>query len=423
MNTQKKGRPVRLHLYCVLIFALAASAQDKPKLDLNGDRFPGLTYEQLTPAQRLIADRALAGRGTIGIFNIQLRSPELSEAMRGIFGGRTEPLLSARQNELAILITGRFWTTQYEWAVHHRVAAQAGVPEDTINAIREGRRPTMLQPDEAAMYNFLTALLNTKQVSDSNFQALKEQLGEKRIVDLIALVGFYQTVSLMMNVDRFPLTGNQKPELEAMAKPLPLAPAAGTFTISNRARFTPVRSEEMTDRQKALVDLVESGKIEGGTVGPFSVLLHSPELGEAILRYGAYERFHMPLPARLKELAALITLRTWSSPSLWSEHRRAASEAGLSESVIRNIAEGKRPSGLGSDEEAVYSFCAELLRTTQMTDATFNVAKKHLGEGGVVEIMGEIGYYQTAAMLLNADHYFLADRTDPEFKPLANPIP
>ena len=58
-----------------------------------------------------------------------------------------------------------------------------------------------------------------------------------------------------------------------------------------------------------------------------------------------------------------------------------------------------------------------------MTDATFNVAKRQLGERGMVEIMGEIGYYQTAAMLLNVDHYFLADRSDPEFKPLANPIP
>jgi len=60
---------VRLHLCCVLVFVLAANAQDKPKLDLRGDRFPGLIYEQLTPAQKVVADRALAGRGTIGIFN------------------------------------------------------------------------------------------------------------------------------------------------------------------------------------------------------------------------------------------------------------------------------------------------------------------------------------------------------------------
>jgi 4-carboxymuconolactone decarboxylase len=395
---------VRLHLYCVLIFAIAACAQDKPKLDLHGDRFPGLTYEQLTPAQRVIADRALSGRGTIGIFNITLRSPELSEAMRGIFGGRTEPLLSARQNELAILMTGRFWSTQYEWAVHHRVAAQAGLTEDTISAIREGRRPVMLQPDDAAIYNFLTELLNTRQVSDIYFQAVKEHLGEKRIVDLIALVGFYQTVSLMMNVDRFPLNGNQKPELEVIARQLPLVPTV-RFSGSNTERFTPLRPEEMTDRQKALVGQVESGKIEGGTAGPLTVLLRSPELGEAILRYGAYERFHMPLPAKLRELAALITIRNWSSSYLWYEHSRTASQAGLSNAVINDIAAGKRPAGLGPDEEAVYDFCSELLRTTQMSDATFNTAKKQLGERGVVEIMGEIGYYQTAAMLLNVDRY------------------
>ena len=413
---------MRLCVYSVLIFALTSSAQDKPKLDLHGDRFPGLTYEQLTPAQRPIADRALSGRGTIGIFNITLRSPELSEAMRGIFGGRTEPLLSNRQNELAILSTARFWTTQYEWAVHHRVAAQAGVTEDTISAIREGRRPTTLQPDEAAIYNFLTELLNTKQVSDGAFQALKEQLGEKRIVDLIALVGFYQTVSLMMNVDRFPLSGNQKPELEAIAKPLPLASTV-SFTTGNSARFTPLHSEEMTERQKAFLDLVESGKLEGGTAGPLKVLLRSPELGEAILRYGAYERFHMPLSARLRELVALITIRAWSSQYLWYEHRRAASQTGLNDALINTIAEGKRPAGLGPDEEAVYNFCTELLRTTHVADATFNAAKRQLEERGVVEIMGEIGYYQTVAMLLNVDRYPLPSGIAPELKQLANPIP
>jgi 4-carboxymuconolactone decarboxylase len=401
---------MRLHLYGVLIFALAACAQDRPQLDLHGDRFPGLTYEQLTPAQRLIADRALSGRGTIGIFNIQLRSPELSEAMRGIFGGRTEPLLSNRQNELAILMTGRFWTTQYEWAVHHRVAAQAGMTEDTISAIREGRRPTMLKPDEGAIYNFVSELLNTRQVSDLYFQALKEQLGEKRIVDLIALIGFYQTVSMMMNVDRFPLTANQKPELEVIARPLPLAPA-GKFTTSNTARFAPLRPEEMTDRQKALAEQVKSEKIEGGTAGPLTVLLRSPELGEAILRYGAYERFHMPLPAKQRELVALITIRNWNSQYLWYEHERTALQAGLSIAVINDIGVGQRPSGLGPGEEAVYNFCAELLRTTQMTDVTFNEAKSRLGERNVVEIMGEIGYYQTAAMLLNVDRYPLPGRT------------
>ena len=95
----------------------------------------------------------------------------------------------------------------------------------------------------------------------------------------------------------------------------------------------------------------------------------------------------------------------------------------MSEAIIEAIAEGKRPAGLQPDEQAVYNFCAELLRTTQMSDATFNATKQQLGERGAVEIMGMMGYYHTVAMLLNIDRYPLPDGVAPELKPLADPIP
>jgi hypothetical protein len=84
-----------LRLICALCCVSLLSAQEKPKLDLHGDRFPGLKYEELTPPQKVIADRALASRGTIGIFNIELRSPELTEATRGIISSRIAPVISA----------------------------------------------------------------------------------------------------------------------------------------------------------------------------------------------------------------------------------------------------------------------------------------------------------------------------------------
>jgi 4-carboxymuconolactone decarboxylase len=400
-------RPLAVAL---LLLAATAVAQ----LNLRGDRFPGLSYQELTPAQKVIADRALAGRGPIGIFNITLRSPELSDAMRGLAGSRTAPVLSAKQNELAILLTGRFWTTQFEFAVHHRAATQAGLSDQTIAAIIEGKRPAALQPDEVPVYNFVSELLNTKQMSDATFQAAKEKLGEKGIVDIIGLVGFYQTVSLMMNVDRYPLTSAQKPELAPLTQPLRFSSSSNVG--SGGERFKPLTTEELTPPQKALMDLMVSGKIEGGTRGPLNVLLRSPDLGEGILRYGAYERFHAPLPAKLNELTALVTIRHWTSPFPWYAHHRAATQAGLSEAVINAIAEGKRPAGLAPDEQAVYNFCAELLRTTQMSDATFNAARQQLGERGVVEIMGVIGYYQTVAMLLNTDRYPLPDGVAPELR-------
>ena len=94
---------------------------------MRGDRFPPLQYRDMTPAQKTMADRALAGRGAIGDFNIVLRSPELAAVLRS--APRTA--ISTKQSELAILISARYWTTQFEWAVHHRAddtrAEPAGV--------------------------------------------------------------------------------------------------------------------------------------------------------------------------------------------------------------------------------------------------------------------------------------------------------
>jgi 4-carboxymuconolactone decarboxylase len=126
---------------------------------------------------------------------------------------------------------------------------------------------------------------------------------------------------------------------------------------------------------------------------------------------------------KLNELAALLTIRYWGADFPWYAHRRAGAQAGLSEATITAIAEGRRPAGLPADEQAIYNFSAELLRTTQMSDATFNAAKERLGERGVVELMGVMGYYNIISMLLNLDHYPLPDGVKVELKPLAEPIP
>src|SRR5271169_3888278 len=99
--------------------AQPAAAKPKPSdpdeaLNLRGDRFPPIKYKDMTPAQKIMADRAIAGRGAIGDFGIILRSPELADALRI---SRANTSLSAKQSELAILINGRYWTSQFEWMV------------------------------------------------------------------------------------------------------------------------------------------------------------------------------------------------------------------------------------------------------------------------------------------------------------------
>ena len=83
------------------------------------------------------------------------------------------------------------------------------------------------------------------------------------------------------------------------------------------------------------------------------------------------------------ELAALAMIRDWTAQFPWHAHHRAATQAGWSESAVKAIAGGRRPAGLQPDEQAVYNFCTELLRTTQVSDSPFSAIKGALGERGV----------------------------------------
>jgi 4-carboxymuconolactone decarboxylase len=412
---------MRFLILLVILITGVLSAQQPPQIQLRGDRFPGIPYEQMTPEQKALTDRALAGRGAVGTFNIMLRSPELSEIVRGTAGTRTRSELSPKHTELAIILNARYWTTQFEWLVHRQAAEQAGLSKELTTAIAEGRRPPTMAPDERAIYDFVSELLRTKQVADSTFSAAKNLLGEKGIVDVIGMVGFYQLTSLLMNADRYPMQSpDQKPELKLLRNPLP-GPAVAAS--AGPPRFPAIPDAQLSPAQKNLSDLIASGKIQGSTRGPFNALLRSPVLGEAIMRYGEYVRFRTPLAPKLNELAVLIVCRSWTSQFPWYAHRSAATQAGLNEAVIKAIAEGRRPAALQPDELAVYNFATELLRTTQVSDGTFAAAKAQLGERGLVELMGVMGYYGIVSMLVNTDRYPLPEGVAPELKPLADPLP
>lgn len=197
----------------------AAVAADQPTFTLRGDRFAPLTWETMTPEQRTMTEHVLAGkRGSMnGPYNVLLRSPQMGD-MAQQFGAftRFDSSIPHKLNELAILITARFWTSQYEWSAHHKYALEAGLSPALIEAVATGKRPAEMQPDEQVVYDFCHELLETRHVSDATFAAVNDTFGERGVVDLIGVMGYYHIVSMALNVDRYPLPDGAKPELEAL---------------------------------------------------------------------------------------------------------------------------------------------------------------------------------------------------------------
>jgi len=201
-------------------FLMAQAPAPNPRdVQLVGDRFKPLKYDEMTPEQKKMMEHLVSGerRGAGGPFNVLLRSPEMGDLAQE-FGAqmRFHSSLPRKLNEMAIIITARHWTAQDEWNAHRTAAAQAGLKEPIIQAIAAGKRPESLDADETVIYNFATELLKTHEVGDATFKAVKDKFGEKGVVDLIGVMGYYQLVSMLLNVDRYPLPAGTKPELQPL---------------------------------------------------------------------------------------------------------------------------------------------------------------------------------------------------------------
>lgn len=441
------------YLFTLAVCIMSANAQtpstaskqapDPRSVVLVGDRFKPLKYDEMTPEQKKMIDHLLAGErgGVRGPFNVLLRSPEVGDFAQQ-FGGamrfRTE--IPKDVSETIIIMTGRYWMAQYEWTSHKAAALQNGVKPEIVEAIANGKRPAGMPHDMELAYNFIDELLTTHQVSDATFKAARDRYGNKGVVDMMGLSGWYCLVSMALNTDRYPLAPGAQPELKPLENPLPVvgqgfatpvpgptSPVTVAGNVNGKSyslsgdRFKPPTYEQMTPAQKKFLEIALAGR---GTGGSFNITLESPEMGELFFAMGERVRFHMSVPDKLKEIAILLTARYWGAQYEWLAHRRAGAQAGLSEEKIKAIAEGRRPAGMTSDEETVYDFISELFKTKQVSDATFDSVKRLVGgERGLVDLLVTAGYYQVVSMFMNVDRLPPSPGQQAELKYIANPLP
>jgi 4-carboxymuconolactone decarboxylase len=202
---------LRVSALCILFTGVAPAA--------TGERFPEIPLEKMTPAQRPVADAIMSGprKGMSGPFNAWLRSPELANRLQKVGEYlRFNTSLDKRVNEMAIIMTAQYWGSQYEWYAHAPLAMKAGLDPKIVAAIGAGRKPENMKEDEAIVWEFTTQLRRDHGVDDAIYQKAVAKFGEQGVMDLVAVNGYYDVVSMTLNVAHvMPPAGEELPFKQA----------------------------------------------------------------------------------------------------------------------------------------------------------------------------------------------------------------
>ena len=175
--------------------------------------------ETMTAEQRSVYDKIVSGpRGKVqGPLRAALHNPELADKWQALgallrYGTSLPPRLS----EIAILVTGRACRSPFEWYAHRVEAEKAGIERGIIDAILAESTPPGMSADDSAVYHYALELNRHNSVSDATYAVALARFGERTLVELTALIGYYTMVAMTLNCHEIPLPEGVEP-----AFPLP----------------------------------------------------------------------------------------------------------------------------------------------------------------------------------------------------------
>ncbi len=387
-------------------------------------RLHAIERDALPPDQRRFYDavQAIRRRPVSGPFIVLMNSsPDLAArfAHLGHYfhsrGQADESVLSMRVRGFASLVGSRALNAPYEWGAWVNWALEAGVPQATVDAIREGRAATGLTAEEALVADFCTQLITgNHRVNDHTFRRALDHFGAQGLVELVVTLGYFAMIALPLNAFEIGLTSEQnklrKPfaplaiagsPWAGRAAPRPNLPAiAAPVTASPRLPLLSTHDNVAPAHQHFLDRIVLT---RGWLSAPFQILLHSSDVAARIANIGAFFLYDTILSPRMKALIWLVTARELDCNYVWQAGMHAARAAGIDAELITALEEDRVPSGLATADKLLLEFCWKLLRDNHHVDDTAYAATiAEFGTAATVQVAATVGYAVMLGLIANA---------------------
>lgn len=188
-------------------------------------RLPSQTREALDPDGQQVWDSITATRGSvvmddgtlIGPFNAWVTAPGIGGRLAELGAAlRFESSIERRLLEVAIITVGARWRAEFEWWAHSRMARQHGVSQEAVDAIARDETPP-LPDDERVVHAVARQLVESGRVDRTTYDEARELLGDRGIVELVTLCGYYTLVSFTLNAFEVALPPGEAPTWPAGA--------------------------------------------------------------------------------------------------------------------------------------------------------------------------------------------------------------
>lgn len=380
--------------------------------------------EQLPEDQRRFYDavKAIRRRPVSGPFITLLNSsPDLAArfAHLGHYfharGQADESILSLRVRTFTALIGSRALDAAYEWSAWVGWAVEAGVPQETVDAIRERKAPQKLTSEEALVLDFCTQLMTGDyHVHDATYKTALDHFGSQGLVELVATLGYFAMIAFPLNAFEMEMSAEQKGMRKAF-EPLPIGEHVEQPSSGGSAPVSaPTRREGASSRIPRVVkhaDMPPAAqhyfdriiRTRGRVSGPFQVLLNSPDVADRVATVGDFLLFHTVLPPPVKTPTWLIAAREFDCDYEWAMALTHAQKAGVDDALIHAIRNRRELTGLSEEQKILVDFCHQLLRGNHhVSDASYRATIEHFGVAATVQIAASVGYFVMQAFLLNA---------------------
>lgn len=335
-------------------------------------------------------------------------------------GQGDESILPMRVRTFISVIGSRALDAPYEWSAWVNWSLEAGVPQETVDDVREGRAPRNLTAEDRLLTDFCTQLISgNHRVSDATFKAALDRYGVQGIVELVMTVGYFALIALPLNAFEIEMSAEQLARQKPFA-PLPVTgkPWAGADGDAAERSLPSISGKSDRDNGKPRVPLLAEHDhvprehqhfldrvvlTRGWVSGVFQVLMHTPDVATRVANIGDFVLYHSVLPRATQTLAWLIAAREFDCNYAWDASVGHARAAKLDPKLIEALEHGKPIAALAGEHKILFDFCRQLLRGNHhVTEETYQAVEREYGVSGAVQLSITVGYFAMMSLVANA---------------------